>query len=212
MSIIDKISIEQWFIALVAAVIGAVVGGIYGHVFTLKLYRERANSIENGLFHEVELIKEYFESWLAVLLDEYRKPVRETFSGTEGYDTGCLESLVVESIAAGRILSKDRRKLILNLKKTLSGVAKEDQLRNEHTKFYEAKDAFMVPTPSTARLIGSAVEIIYYTKKFIQEKDEFTFSDSTAGQPKAEIAFESAGIDFNHVEWSRISEHHLQSA
>lgn len=208
---------DAWVIPLGSAAIGAFLGGVCTYFLITKFNRDRRDSLYAGLQTEVELVKDHFEDWLPDLIDEFRKPVRERYTGwaTTDCDSSCIEALVVELIGAGKVLSKEERKLIRNLHKTLAGVDKEDKQRDEAAE-NPGEDVFNVPQPSTSRLIAYSVDIIFYLNRYLLEKSNFEFGSGEAPShqdKKAEEAFELAGLDFNLGEWRRIKQHllHIES-
>ena len=197
---------EPWLIAFLGAAV-AVICVFIGHFLTLSMNRSRANSLEKGLFNEFLLISDYFEAWLRDLTQEFEKPTREYYSGFSEIDMSCSDALVTELVAVNRVPTKEQRRLMLNIKRKLSGIKVKDDQRDEASKWYEQKMAFNVSRPCTARLIIDAVEVIFFVNKFIEEKKKFTLKRDETPAMQAQYAFEKAELHFDPKIWEQVIQH-----
>ncbi|GHF03074.1 hypothetical protein GCM10011501_35340 [Thalassotalea profundi] len=197
---------EPWLIALAGALF-TICSVYFGHWLSLRMHNKRADALEVGFDNEIRLLKEYFQAWLKDLVDEFENPVRSSYSGFTPVDMSCIDSLVVELIAANRLLTKDQRSLILNLKSKINGIPKKDHQRDEATTWYDQKEAFNVPTPCTARLIIDTVEIISYLSRYIDSGKKFSLEDDSQWEDHASLAFSEAGIEYKQELWGRVIVH-----
>ncbi|MBU2926447.1 hypothetical protein Q4530_07360 [Colwellia sp. 1_MG-2023] len=196
---------QPWLIALAGALF-TLLSVYIGHWLTIRTHSKRADALERGLDNEVHLIKNYFQGWLKQLVDEFENPLRPSYSGFSQVDMSCIDSLVVELIAVNRILTKDQRGLILNLKTKISGIPKKDHQRDEATTWYEQKGSANVPTPCTARLIIDAVEVISYLNS-IDSGKKFSLENDVQWEDHAMLAFSKAGIEYKQEVWERVMVH-----
>ena len=194
---------QPWLIALAGALF-TLLSAYIGHWLTLRMHNKRADALELGLDNEIRLVKEYFQTWLKGLIDEFENPVRSSYSGFTDVDMSCIDSLVVELIAVNRLLTKDQRGLLLNLKSKVSGIPKKDRQRNEATKWYEQKDGFYVPTPATAHLTIEAVEIVSFLTRYIESGKKFSLENNTSWEGHAQLAFSEAHVEYTPELWRRI--------
>ncbi len=197
---------EPWLIAFLGAAV-AVICVFIGHFLALSMNRSRANSLEKGLFNEFLLMSDYFEAWLRDLTQEFEKPIREHYSGFPEIDMSCSDALVTELVAVNRVPTKEQRRLMLNIKRKLSGIKVKDDQRDEASNWYQQKMAFNVSRPCTARLIIDAVEVIFFVSKFIEEKKKFTLNRDETAAMQAQYAFEKAGLHFDPKIWEQVIQH-----
>lgn len=197
---------QPWLIALAGALF-TLLSVYIGHWLTMRMHNKRADALERGLDNEIQLIKNYFQGWLKKLVDEFENPIRLSYSGFSQVDMSCIDSLVVELIAVNRLLTKDQRSLILNLKTKISGIQKKDHQRDEATTWYEQKEAANVPTPCTARLIIDAVEVISYLSRYIDSGKKFSLENDAQWEDHAILAFSEAGIEYKQEVWERVMVH-----
>jgi hypothetical protein len=197
---------EPWLIALSGAIF-TICSVYFGHWLSLRMHNKRANALEVGFDNEIRLLKEYFQAWLKGLVDEFENPVRSTYSGFTPVDMSCIDSLVVELIAVNRLLTKDQRSLILNLKTKFNGIPRKDHQRNEATTWCDQQKAFNVSTPCTARLIIDAVEIISYLSRYIDSGKKFSLENDAQWEGHANLAFSESGIEYKQELWERVIVH-----
>lgn len=197
---------QPWLIALAGAIF-TLLSVYIGHWLTQRIHNKRADALEHGLDNEIRLMKNYFQTWLKGLVDEFEDSVRSSYSGFSPVDMNCIDSLVVELIAVNRLLTKDQRSLILNLKTKINGIPKKDRQRDEASSWHDQKQAFIVPTPCTARLIIDAVEIISYLSRYIDSGKKFSLENDAQWEDHAILAFSEAGIEYKKEMWDRVMDH-----
>lgn len=201
--LIETLTTQPWLIAIMGALV-ALLCVFVGHFLTLRMNKKRAKALEKGLYNELSLIGEYFQAWLRDLVNEFREPTRDIFSGYSEIDISCVDALVTELVAANRIPTKDQRRLILSLKNKLNSMKIKDRQRDEASKWYEQKAAFNVSRPCTARLILDVIEVVYFLSQFIEEKKNFNLVRDESLKVQAEFSFERAGIEFDSKVWGQI--------
>lgn len=202
----DPETFVQLLIGLTSGLVGAVVGVIFGHILTIRIYKQRADSLELGFYAELELIFSYFQSWLADIYDEYERPHRNSYKGFPKIDMTCIDSLTTELIAVNRIFTKDQRELILNLKSKFRNMEVKDLQRDENLKLNENGQYYINPA-LTARLIIDGIEVIWYLNKFIKSKKNFRIDESDSWENKAKYAFTISEVEFNSTTWENICIH-----
>jgi len=203
----DPETFEQLLIGLISGLVGAVVGVIFGHILTIRIYKQRANSLELGFYSELELISNYFKSWLRNLNEEYLKPNRPSYSGFTEVDMTCIDALTIELVSVNKLLTKDQRELILNLKSKFLIIKSTDRQRDDNSQFNESNGCFYINTACSARMIIDVIEVIWYLNKLIESKNYFRIDESDSWENKAKEVFLLSGIDFNSNTWKTISIH-----
>jgi hypothetical protein len=203
---------ESILIALLSAVVGAVLGGLISHRLTMKLFRIRAKSLLNGFYNELEISRNYLTSWLDDLLDEYRLPKRGSITELPSMDMSCINSLTMELIAAGTVLSKDHRRLILSLKTKYKSIQVSSQNRSDKSNFNDVSGVFNVKKQHTAHLVLEVVEIMFYLSQITKDRDAFTIESCEEWQNKPIQFLNMLGVKIENSEWEEIKRSRFENS
>ncbi|TOC00375.1 hypothetical protein CGJ94_25045, partial [Vibrio parahaemolyticus] len=69
-------SVENWLIGIVCA----VIGGVAGHILASRLYNQRVESLEHAMSDEFEFLRVEMERWFPKLLLEHQRPIQDVYS------------------------------------------------------------------------------------------------------------------------------------
>ena len=202
---------ENWLIniiiGLVCAIVGAIVGGGVGHHLTMKLYRERSKQQKEAFWREFTLLKERYSSCLSALIDDYKNPLKDSYSAPVEFDMSLIDSLSTEICASTELLTFDQRELIINLKSYLprsrTVIGKRDEFI---VKWYKNKDKAECLNPirfHTAKMLHDVIDVIFYTYKIAEEKQNFSLGERSF-QDRAKVACSISKIPYDQPLWIQI--------
>ncbi len=174
-------------INVICALGGAIIGSWFGHQYTIKLSKEKSIKQKKALLGEVNIINQDFTNWLMVLMQEYKKPLRKSYSGPPKIYTQLIDNLIIELSGTSEILSVDQRNLLVGLQSKQELIAQKDRARDKYVnQFITASDDELTIIDKndisksikfwTAHLLQEAVDIIFHTSKFEVERDSFTLN------------------------------------
>jgi hypothetical protein len=195
---------ENWLIGIVGALLSAACGGYVGHKLTVKLFNERSKLQKQAFWGEFTLLKERYGSCVPALIDDYKNPLKNSYSGVPAFDMSIIDSLSTELCASTELLNFDQRELIIGLKeifpeiKTIS--LKRDELFQEWFTKENKAEVYNPIRFYTAQLLLNVIQVIFYTCKIAEEKQNFTFG-KYAFQDHAEVARRICGIEYDKNFW-----------
>ncbi|HHF3145224.1 TPA: hypothetical protein ACPJ10_001640 [Vibrio diabolicus] len=174
-------------INIICALSGAIVGSWFGHQYTIRLSKEKSQKQKKALVSEVNIINQDFTDWLVTLMEEYKKPLRESYSGPPRIYTQLIDNLIIELSGTDEILSVDQRNLLVGLQSKKELIAQKDRARDKYVnRFITASDGELTDVDETditkgiqfwtALLLQEAVDIVFHTSKFEVERDSFTLN------------------------------------
>jgi hypothetical protein len=196
---------ERWLIPFLSAIIGAVLAFFFSIWLMNRERKKNVKSLESALYNEFLIIKNYFESWLTIINEEFKKPKSVSISSFKNWEFQYLDSVHLELIKQGKVLTNDQRKFIDRIRWKFKAIKEKDLTRHRDTK--ENCDLFFIPIHHTAYLLRDCVETIYYLNKFCTKKNEFSFKaigDSTISKKWARVAFKDADLDFKESDWDNV--------
>jgi hypothetical protein len=200
---------ESLLIGIVGALVSAVCGGYVGHKLTIKLFNERSKLQKRAFWEEFTLIKKQYSACVPKLINDYKNPTKDKYSGVPECDMSIIDSLSTELCASMELLNSDQRELIVNLKALFPRVKYLDLKRNELFQELISRDnKSEVYNPMqfyTAQLLLNVIQVIFYTCKIAEEKQSFTFGEYTV-QEHAEVACRICGIEYVKDFWLSVEE------
>lgn len=199
---------ENWLIGIVGALLSATCGGYVGHKLTVKLFNERSKLQKQAFWGEFTLLKERYSSCVPALIDDYQKPLKNSYSGVPEFDMSIVDSLSTELCATTELLSFDQRKLIMGLKAIFPKVKAISLKRDESIqKWFTEESQAEANTIRfyTAQLLLDVIQVIFYACKIAEEKQNFTFG-RYAVQDHAEVACRICSIEYDKNFWTGIEE------
>ncbi|MDU0354471.1 hypothetical protein RS130_11475 [Paraglaciecola aquimarina] len=195
---------ENWLIGIVGALLSAACGGYVGHKLTVKLFNERSKLQKQAFWGEFTLLKERYSSCVPALIDDYKKPLKNSYSRVPAFDMSLIDSLSTELCASTELLNFDQRDLIIGLKvifpKIKTANLKRDELLQEWFTKENKAEVYDPIRFYTAQLLLDVIQVIFYTCKIAEEKQNFTFG-KYAVQDYAEVACRICGIEYDKNFW-----------
>ncbi|EKO3774596.1 hypothetical protein P0F20_003189 [Vibrio metschnikovii] len=191
----------EWIIAVTGALISAIVGGFFGHHMTVRLFKIRVNKQEDALYLELKLIFDKYKRDLINKYNDYQCKFRqELMLSVPSVDYSLIDALTLELASSHKVLNQDARDLIVNLKKLTQNLDNLSLQRMENFKFENDHDEFL---KITKRILVSEIQIVFYTFKFVNDKEKFKFGKYNLSE-MAKVSCELSGISFDHNVWKEI--------
>lgn len=195
---------ENWLIGIVGALLSAACGGFVGHKLTVKLFNERSKLQKQAFWGEFTLLKERYSSCIPALIDDYENPLKNSCSRVPDFDMSIIDSLSTELCASTELLNFDQRELVMGLKAIfpkVKGVClKRSELFQEWITKENKAEVYHPIRFYTAQLLLDVIQVIFYTCKIAEEKQNFTFG-KYAVQDHAEVACRICGIEYDKNFW-----------
>jgi hypothetical protein len=200
---------ENWLIGIFGALISAICGGFVGHKLTIKLFAERSQLQKQAFWREFQLLKEIYSTHISELIDDYENPLKNSYSGIPKFDMSIIDSLSTELCASTEVLNFEQRQLIIRLKSLLPKIidisVERDVVIQEWFTNENKTDAYQPIRFYTAQLLLDAIQVIFYTCKIAEEKQNFTFGNYSI-QEHAEVTCRICNIKYNKDFWVAVEE------
>ncbi len=200
---------ENWLIGVFGALLSAICGGIVGHKLTIKLFNERSKLQKQAFWGEFALLMKRYSCCFPALIDDYNNPLKNSYTGVPEFDMSIIDSLSTELCASVELLNTDQRELIIGLKGIFSKVK---SLNLERNKLFlklindDAKSEIYQPMQFyTAQLLLDVIQVIFYTCKISEEKQNFRFGEYSV-QDHAEVACRVSHIKYDNKFWQGIEQ------
>ncbi|EGR5064159.1 hypothetical protein C1E47_19515 [Vibrio cholerae] len=199
---------------IICALVGAIFGSWIGHLFTIKLYREKTTKQKKALYEEVSIIKADFLSCIKSLMDEFSNPLRDKYHGVPLIYTQLIENLIVELSSTDEILSTDQRVLLVRIANKNKSLSEKYSERDEFVDRWlrdgnelDASERQKIKKGIefwTAQILIEVIDIIFHTAKFLEEKDNFKFGKYSLDM-KINVVCQYGEITFDDSFWNKIS-------
>ncbi|MGO3424157.1 MAG: hypothetical protein ACTIMZ_17250 [Pseudoalteromonas distincta] len=200
---------ENWLIGIVGALVSAICGGVVGHKLTIKLFNERSKLQKQAFWGEFELLMKRYSRCVPALINDYNNPLKSSYSGVPEFDMTIIDSLSTELCGSIELLNTDQRELIIGLKGIFTKIKSLSMKRNElfqqlisdgnESEIYQPMQFY------TAQLLLDVIQIIFYTCKISDEKQNFTFGKYSV-QDQAEVACRVSKIKYDKNFWQGIEQ------
>ncbi|MBB1419745.1 hypothetical protein H5187_21110 [Pseudoalteromonas sp. SG44-1] len=200
---------ENWLIGIVGALVSAICGGVVGHKLTIKLFNERSKLQKQAFWGEFELLMKRYSRCVPALINDYNNPLKNSYSGVPEFDMTIIDSLSTELCGSIELLNTDQRELIIGLKGIFTKIKSLSMKRNElfqqlisdcnESEIYQPMQFY------TAQLLLDVIQIIFYTCKISDEKQNFTFGKYSV-QDQAEVACRVSKIKYDKNFWQGIEQ------
>lgn len=198
-----NVDTQLWLVTIISAMIGGLIGGYVTNRLTNKLLKRRAESLTNAFYNELEINKKHFIDWLKDLLNEYRSPKRKDITLFSNIDMTIIDSIIIELIVSGKVLTQDQRSLMLNLKNKFKHIKKISIERGE--KSDPNKDEFLYADKyHTGDLILEAAETLFYLNEIIRYRDNFNIQKCSKWHSAPLHFFTMLDVDITEREWDTI--------
>lgn len=195
-------------------VLGALIGVLLGHRLAVSLFRERSKALEKAFYNEFSIIKDDFLSWFPALLEEYRSPLKQSYSGPAPLDLKLIDNLVIELAGTDKMISPDQRMLVSRLERTIERIKQKDEARDVYVKQWLENEEELNSSERqhisshisfiTAQLLVDVSQGIYFLDKVLSERNKFIIADDSSILTFMEHACSSANIKFHREECSAI--------
>jgi hypothetical protein len=195
-------------------VLGALIGVFLGHRLAVSLFRERSKALENAFYNDFSILNDDFISWFPALLEEYRDPFKQSYSGPAPLDLKLIEKLIVELAGTDRMISPDQRMLVSRMERSIEGIKKKDKTRDIYIKRWleneeelngsERNDISRHISFITAQLLVDVSEGIYFLDRVLSERNKFAISDDSSISTFMKRACCATHSNFDHEECSAI--------
>jgi len=163
------------------SVLGVLLGAYLGHYFTMRQFNERSKNQKIALYNEVSIINEDYIGCFKNLIDDFKKPLKKTYLGIPCVSTRIIDNLMIELSSSNEILSKDQRALLARLENLHLHLESIHKAKNVHIDAYllgKSQPYFDIKYRAAEQLVH-IVELIFYTAKMLEERENFIFSDHT---------------------------------
>lgn len=194
---------------LMIGVLCALAGGYFGYSLTVKQANDRTKLQKQALWKEFSLIQEMFSKCVEKLMGEYEKPLKNAYVGVPKFDMTIIDSLSCELSASTELLNYDQRELIMGLKSTFKNLQKHETIRDGYIQTWLKNENKSGTYSSigfyTAVLLRDVLQVIYYSYKISEYKDNFTY-DQYGLLEHAKVTCELCKIDFDASFWERIEQ------
>jgi hypothetical protein len=191
-------------------VLGALIGVFLGHRLAVSLFRERSKALENAFYNDFSILKDDLISWFPALLEEYRSPLKQRYSGPAPLDLKLIENLIVELAGTDRMISSDQRMLVSRMERSIESIKQKDKTRDIYIKRWlenekelngsERHDISSRISFITAQLLVDVSQGIYFLDKALSERNKFTISDDSSISAFMKHACSATSLDFNREE------------
>jgi hypothetical protein len=195
-------------------VLGALIGVFLGHRLAVSLFRERSKALENAFYNDFYILKDDLISWFPALLEEYRGPLKLSYSGPAPLDLKLIENLIVELAGTDRMISPDQRRLVSRMERSIEGIKKKDKTRDIYIKRWleneeelngsEKHDISSHISFITAQLLVDVSQGIYFLDKVLSERKKFAISDDSSILTFMKHACSATNSNFDREECSAI--------
>lgn len=203
-------SVENWLIGIVCAVIGVVAG----HVLTSRLYNQRVESLEQAMNDEFEFLRVEMERWFPKLLLEHQKPIQDVYSVIPAIDLSLVENIVIELASSKRRVTREQRKLIIRLKFLLAHAVEIDSQRGVLVKkLFESENLIDLGGKReignrisflTAQLLIDAAETIFYLIKLSEEQRNFEINEHHSYKDYIDVACKLSNVEVQPDVWRMV--------
>lgn len=192
---------------------GALFGSWMGHKFTIKQLELRTKKQRSSLYDELQIINEDYIGWLKILVNEFNDPLRNCYIGAPIINTKLLNNLIVELSSTDEMLSKDQRRLIARLGDKNRVIEVKDNKRDVFindflTKSHELEEHERWEIIQniefwTAQLLREATDIIFYTSKLDEERNNFIFGKYEVIE-QIRVVCKYCELDFDDDFWKKV--------
>ncbi|EPM3870481.1 hypothetical protein ACTJ2V_003447 [Vibrio cholerae] len=203
-------SIENWLIGIVCA----VIGGVAGHILAYRLYNQRVQSLEHAMNDEFEFLRLEMERWFPKLLVEHQNPIQDVYSVIPAIDLSLVENIVIELASSKQRVTREQRKFIIRLKFLLAHAVEIDSQRGILIKnLFETESVMNFSEKRvlgnrisffTAQLLIDCAETIFYLIKLSEEKRHFEISDHHTCKDYIEVACKQASVEVQPAVWRMV--------
>ncbi|MEZ9674474.1 hypothetical protein AB4282_24300 [Vibrio lentus] len=203
-------SVENWLIGIVCA----VIGGVAGHILAFRLYNQRVESLEHAMSDEFEFLRVEMERWFPKLLLEHQRPIQDVYSVIPAIDLSLVENIVIELASSKRRVTREQRKFIIRLKFLLAHAVEIDSQRGVLVKkLFETENLIDVGEKReignrisflTAQLLIDAAETIFYLIKLSEEQRNFEISEHHSYKDYIEVACKQSNVEVQPAVWRMV--------